>query len=94
MSVSRDTAESIGVKALIWLGNSDDLMPVFLGASGAAVEDLRAQASDPAFLGSVLDFLLMDDAWIVAFCDSETLPYDTVMKARAALPGGEQVNWT
>ena len=94
MSNSQETAEAIGVKALIWLAGNDDLMPVFLGASGAAVEDLRAQASDPAFLGSVLDFLLMDDAWIVAFCDSETLPYDAVMKARAMMPGGEQVNWT
>ena len=46
------------------------------------------------FLGSVLDFLAMDDAWVVQFCDAAGLPYDRVMLARAALPGGAQVHWT
>ena len=44
--------------------------------------------------GAVLDFLMMDDAWVVAFCDEVAVPYDRLMQARAALPGGEQVNWT
>ncbi len=94
MSHLQEPAEVIGIKALTWLAGNEDLMPVFLGASGAAVDDLRTQASDPAFLGSVLDFLLMDDAWIVEFCDAENLKYDAPMRARAALPGGEQINWT
>jgi len=90
----QDEAEMVAVRALGWLAANDDLMPVFLGATGASVEDLRAHASDPAFLGSVLDFLAMDDAWIVAFCDAAGLGYDTPMQARGALPGGEQVHWT
>ena len=94
MAGSQEAAEVIGIKALTWLAGNDDLMPVFLGASGAAVEDLRSQASDPAFLASVLDFLAMDDAWIIAFCDAESLSYQEPMRARMALPGGEQVNWT
>lgn len=64
------------------------------GASGAGADDLRNGATDPAFLGSVLDFVMMDDVWVVAFCDSAGLSYDAPMRARAALPGGEQVNWT
>ena len=94
MSVSQDAAEEIGVKALIWLAGNDDLMPVFLGASGASVDDVKASAGEPAFLASVLDFLLMDDAWVMGFCEAEGLKYDQPMYARAALPGGEQVNWT
>lgn len=94
MSLSISDAEAIGVKALVWLAGNDELMPVFLGASGAAVEDLRAQAENPAFLGAVLDFILMDDAWIMAFCASENLSNETPMRARLALPGGEQVSWT
>ncbi len=94
MVKTREAAEIIGIKALTWLAGNDELMPVFMGASGAAVDDFRQQASDPAFLGSVLDFLLMDDAWIMAFCDAENLKYDEPMRARAALPGGEQINWT
>jgi hypothetical protein len=36
----------------------------------------------------------MDDAWVIGFCDSVNLPYTAPMQARAALPGGEQMNWT
>jgi hypothetical protein len=92
--MERKTAETVGLRALGWLAGNEDLLPVFLGATGARLDDLRAQASDPDFLGSVLDFLMMDDAWVVAFCDAEALAYDSVMRARGALPGGEQVNWT
>jgi len=94
MSFSCEAAETLALKALAWLVTNDDLLPVFLGSTGASEGDLRAQASDPAFLGSVLDFLMMDDAWIIAFCDAHDIAYEHPMFARAALPGGEQVNWT
>jgi hypothetical protein len=55
---------------------------------------LRAGAGDPAFLGSVLDFLMMDDAWVVAFCDAAGIAYTVPMQARAALPGGAVTHWT
>lgn len=87
-------AETIALGALSWLAGNDELMPVFLGSTGAIAETLRQQAQDQGFLVSVLDFLLMDDAWVVAFCDAQGLPYETPMLARQALPGGEQVHWT
>lgn len=90
----QEAAETIAARALAWLAGNDDLMPVFLGASGASATDIRAQADDPAFLASVLDFLSMDDAWIVAFCDAEGLSYEAPMQARRALPGGQEVHWT
>lgn len=89
-----DTAQLLATQALAWLVGNDELLPVFLGASGAGASDVRARASDPEFLGSVLDFLLMDDAWIRAFCDQANYAYDLPMRARAALPGGAQINWT
>jgi len=67
---------------------------VFMGATGVSEADLRAGAQDPAFLGSVLDFVLMDDAWVMAVCEAHGLSPETAMRARMALPGGEQVNWT
>lgn len=94
MAMTQDSAETIGLQALGWLAGNDELLPVFLGATGASESDLRENATDPEFLGSVLDFLLMDDAWIVECCDAAGLPYDRIMQARAALPGGQQVNWT
>lgn len=92
--MKQEHAEQVAIQALGWLASNDDLMPVFLGATGSNAEELRAQASDPAFLVSVLEFLLMDDAWIVAFCDAATLPYDTPMRAKQALPGGGEMHWT
>ena len=94
MSVSQDSAEVLALKALAWLATNDDLLPTFLGSTGASEGDLKARASDPLFLGAVLEFLMMDDAWVIGFCDSEGVPYDHIMPARAALPGGERVNWT
>lgn len=94
MPLSADAAETLALQALGWLVGQDDLLPVFLGATGASESDLREEAGNPAFLGSVLDFLLMDDAWVIAFCDAGALPYDRVMQARAMLPGGEQIHWT
>ncbi len=94
MTVARENAETIGLQALTWLAANEDLLPVFLGATGASEADLRARLSEPEFLGSVLDFLLMDDAWVQAFCETHALSYDAPMKARMALPGGEEVTWT
>lgn len=90
----QDSAETIALQALGWLAGNDELLPVFLGSTGAALSDLVAGAGDPVFLASVLDFLLMDDAWVVACCDAQGLPYPALMEARAAFPGGAQFHWT
>ncbi len=94
MALTQESAETVGLQALGWLATNDDLLPVFQGASGASEDDIRAGARNPEFLGAVLDFLMMDDAWVVAFCDQAGLPYDRPMQARQSLPGGAQVNWT
>ena len=94
MSFSPEAAETFGLKALGWLAAHDELLPVFLGASGASVDDLKHQATDPGFLASVLDFIMMDDAWVIAFCDEIGAKYQDPMMARQAMPGNEQVHWT
>ena len=94
MAYTREAAEVLALGILAWLVGNEDLLAVFQGATGASDADLRAGAADPVFLGAVLDFVMMDDAWVVAACDSRNLPYGSLAEARAALPGGEQVNWT
>jgi hypothetical protein len=90
-----ELAETLAVQALTWLIGEDDLRDVFLGASGASEQDLRNGVLNPVFLGSLLDFICMDDAWIIRFCDENGISnYMHPKMARQALPGGEQANWT
>ena len=92
--MSPESAQTLAIQALSWILSTDDLAQVFLGSTGANVDDLRASASDPSFLASVLDFLLMDDAWITGFCDASGFDYMDPMRARQLLPGGDLPNWT
>ena len=94
MSLSQESAETLALQALAWLAGHEELLPVFLGSSGASESDIRAGATDPAFLAAVLDFLMMDDAWVVQFCDAAGVPYDRLIMARYALPGGAETHWT
>ena len=92
--MNREQAETFAIKTLGWLVGNDELCPIFLGSTGANIDDLKTQASEPAFLASVLDFVLMDDQWIVSLCDALAVPYDTPLRARQVMPGAEQVHWT
>lgn len=92
--MSPENAQTIALQALGWLVGNEELCPVFLGATGGSVEDLRTQASAPAFQVAVLDFLTMDDSWVMEFCDFHSLKYDQPLMARFALPGAEAVHWT
>jgi hypothetical protein len=94
VQVKQESAETLALQALGWLVGQDDLLPAFLNATGAGANDLAANAKDPVFLASVLDFLLMDDAWIIAFCDASARTYSEPMQARAGLPGGIATHWT
>lgn len=94
MSMQREYAETIALKAMSWLAGNEELLPVFLGSTGATLEEMRGRASDGEFLGAVLDFLTMDDVWLRDFCDSERLDYALPLQARQNLPGGDIPNWT
>ena len=94
MAISTEAAETLALQALTWLVANDELLPVFLGSTGASEADLRIRAEDAEFLASVLDFLMLDDDWVVAFCDACAVSYDLPQQARAMLPGGDEMHWT
>lgn len=89
-----EAAQNLALEALNWLLSSDDLAGVFMGASGLDVGALRTRIEDPELLGSVLDFLLMDDTWVQGFCDQGGYDYLDPMRARQSLPGGDVPHWT
>ena len=43
MQFSAEAAETLSLRALAWLVGQEDLLPVFLGATGASEADLRAR---------------------------------------------------
>ncbi len=92
--MQQERAEIIALQALAWLAGNDDLCPVFLGATGGTVDELRDRATDPAFQVAVLEFITMDDAWVMAFCDTIDLGYDQPLRARYAFPGAQEMTWT
>ncbi|MEM7270417.1 MAG: DUF3572 domain-containing protein [Pseudomonadota bacterium] len=92
--MERAAAEALAVQALVWIAERDEICSSFLGATGAAADDLRQRAGDPEFLGFVLDFLLSDEESLLTFCDDVKLRPEQPMRARAALPGGDLPNWT
>ena len=92
--MARPQAEALAVQALVWMAGDADLVGRFLAATGAGPADLRARAAEPEFLGVVLDFLLSDEAALVAFAAAENIRPELPMRARAALPGGELPHWT
>jgi len=94
MTFTPKSAEIFALKALEWLVGNDELFIIFLGSSGASIQDVTLGAKDPDFLGSILDFILMDDAWIKEFCEAESFKFNAPYMARQHLPGGDLPNWT
>ncbi|WP_375261508.1 DUF3572 domain-containing protein [Palleronia sp.] len=92
--MKQEDAEALSKDVLLWLAAHDDLLLVFLNSTGGDAESIRNGVNDPFFLAAVLDFLMMDDAWVVACCDAIGMPYDRPARARAALPGGAETHWT
>ncbi|MGL6209001.1 MAG: DUF3572 domain-containing protein [Paracoccaceae bacterium] len=90
----QNSAETLALRAVVWLLEDNDRAQAFMAATGAGPSDLAASAESPAFLAAVLDFVLTDDDLVKAFCDTQGLPYPALMQARAHLPGFSQVHWT
>ena len=87
-------AETVALSALGWIAADEARAGAFLGAAGASPSDLRARASEPEFLGFVLDFLLADEEALLAFCAEANLAPEAPFRARHTLPGGDAPHWT
>lgn len=83
----REQAETLALLALNYITGDEDRLGRFMAATGLAPDDLRAGIGDPAFLAGVLDYLLTDDALVVAFAEDNALEPEAVMTARRRLPG-------
>ncbi|ABD56047.1 DUF3572 domain-containing protein [Jannaschia sp. CCS1] len=92
--MQQDFAETQALALLAWLAGEEDILPLFMSATGVGEDDLRARAGEPEFLASVMDFLLMDDAWVLRGAEATGIGAQEFAMIRAGLPGGDLPNWT
>ena len=86
-SSGTDSARSLAVGALAFIAADSDRLNRFLNLTGLGPDNLRTAAADPAFLGSVLDYLAADEELLIAFAADAGLKPEAVARAHAALCG-------
>ena len=94
MIVNAEDAEIIALKALAWLMTHEDQLGNFLGTTGLSVADLKQRAGTAEVLVAVLDFIAMDDEWMVDCARYLVVSPDQLALARETLPGGSSPHWT
>jgi hypothetical protein len=82
---TREVAEIVAIQALSFIAGDPQRLGSFLAESGIGPETLRTAAADPHFLGSVLDFILRDDATVKAFAEVSQLHPTNIAAARQVL---------
>jgi hypothetical protein len=92
--MTRDHAETLAAVALAWLASDEDALGRFMALAGLSAGELRGRAADPEFLGFVLDFVLEDDASVLAAAEAAGVAPDRIAVARSLLPGGDAPHWT
>ncbi len=78
----------LALQALAHVAGDPDLGPRFLALSGLDAAGLRANAGDPALLAALIDFLQAREADLVACADAIDTSPDSLVRAGAALSGG------
>ena len=68
-----------------FIAGDPERLGAFLAETGIGPQSLRAAASDPQFLVSVLDFVLRDDATVKAFANTSELHPTNIAAAREVL---------
>jgi hypothetical protein len=82
---TREVAEIVAIQALSFIAGDPQRLGSFLAESGIGPETLRTAAADPHFLGSVLDFILRDDATVKALAEVSQLHPTNIAAARQVL---------
>ena len=86
-SASLEAGRSLAVSGLAFIANDSDRLSRFLNLTGLGPHNLRTAAADPAFLSSVLDYLVGDETLLLAFAADAGLKPEAVARAHAALRG-------
>lgn len=88
-----EAAETLALEAISFIANDEDLVAGLFDQTGMGGDELRdALGNDETAaqaLAGVLDYLLMNDEWVLNFAQQVNIAPEKVLSARAALPGGQ-----
>ena len=92
--MNKEIAETRALEVLTWVLSEDDLIQVFMSTTGASQDDLRSNTLNHEFLISILDFVLMDDSWVISCSKFLNIDPSQIQVIKMSLDGGQEVNWT
>lgn len=91
-------AQEIATAVVLWLCSQEELLPVFLSATGADIDNLRsalqAGGADLALACAALDFTLMRDETVLDAASALDMPPERLAMAAAVLAGQAGRHWT
>ena len=90
-SVSPEFGRSLAASALAFLAADPERLNRFLSLTGLGPHNLRDAAEDPAFHGSVLEYMLADEELLLRFAADSDLKPEAVALAHQALCGPVQL---
>ncbi|MBO9458662.1 MULTISPECIES: DUF3572 domain-containing protein [Stappiaceae] len=88
--MSVEEAQGIATEALLQLSRDPEQIGRFLAFSGIGPEMIREAAGEPGFLAGVLEFYMMDEALLLAFCENAGIRPTMMAAARYAIAGGDE----
>ena len=92
--MDREIAETRALEVLTWVLSEEDLIQVFMNATGASQNDLRSNTLSHELLLSILDFVLMDDRWVISCGKFLNIDPSKIQLIRMSLDGGQDMTWT
>lgn len=80
-----EDAQTLAVQALGWLATDFERLGRFLGETGLSPETVRLAARDPAFLPSVLEYLVKNETILTEFASEHGVDPAEVVSAHDRL---------
>jgi hypothetical protein len=80
-------AEGIAISALGFLASDPERLALFLSVTGLGPENLRAAATEPAFLLSVLDYVAADESLLLALAGHLSINPGVITQAHHQMAG-------
>ena len=87
LTLKQDDAGVVALEALAYIAGDESALMRFIQFAGVSPDQLRREAAEPETQAGVLDYLLSDEALLLAFCGEQGYPPETPARARRALPG-------